>query len=66
MEAPNGSRHGRSSGSSRAWTGDVSADTIVLVDSHQVARGAGSGIEVEMDVFWLFEVADGKVRRMHL
>src|SRR4051794_10002812 len=39
---------------------------VILVDSHQVARGAGSGVPVEMDVFWLFEVADEKVVRMHL
>jgi ketosteroid isomerase-like protein len=38
----------------------------VVADTHQVARGAGSGIEVEMDVFWIFEVGDGHVLRMHL
>ena len=41
-------------------------DHYVLVDSHQVARGAGSGIDVEMDVFWAFETEGGKVRRMHI
>ncbi len=41
-------------------------DHFVLVDSHQVARGAGSGIDVEMDVFWAFETEGGKLRRMHL
>jgi uncharacterized protein len=41
-------------------------DRCILADSHQVARGAGSGVDVEMDVFWAFEVADGSVRRMHL
>jgi ketosteroid isomerase-like protein len=41
-------------------------DHCILVDSHQVARGAGSGIAVEMDVFWAFEVEDGKLRRMHI
>jgi ketosteroid isomerase-like protein len=39
---------------------------VILVDTHQVARGAGSGIDVEMDVFWLFELADDQVVRMHL
>ena len=38
----------------------------ILVDSHQVARGAGSGIDVEMDVFWALEAEDGKLRRMHI
>jgi ketosteroid isomerase-like protein len=41
-------------------------DHWVLVDSHQVARGAGSGIPVEMDVFWALEALDGKLSRMHL
>jgi ketosteroid isomerase-like protein len=39
---------------------------FILADCHQVARGAGSGIDVEMDVFWAFEVAGGHVMRMHL
>ena len=38
-------------------------DNWVLVDSHQVARGAGSGIPVEMDVFWALEAVDGKLSR---
>jgi ketosteroid isomerase-like protein len=38
----------------------------ILADTHQVARGAGSGIDVEMDVFWVFEVEDDLVVRMHL
>jgi len=41
-------------------------DHCILVDSHQVARGAGSGIDVEMDVFWAFEAEGGTVRRMHI
>jgi ketosteroid isomerase-like protein len=41
-------------------------DHCVLVDSHQLARGAGSGVDVEMDVFWAFEADGGTVRRMHL
>jgi len=39
---------------------------VILADTHQVARGAGSGIDVEMDVYWVFEVADDRVVRMHL
>jgi ketosteroid isomerase-like protein len=39
---------------------------FILADSHQVARGAGSGIDVEMDVFWALEVDAGAVRRMHI
>jgi ketosteroid isomerase-like protein len=38
----------------------------ILADAHQAARGAGSGIEVQMDVFWALAVADGRVTRMHL
>ena len=41
-------------------------DNFILADSHQVARGAGSGIDVEMDVFWALEAEDGAVRRMHI
>jgi ketosteroid isomerase-like protein len=41
-------------------------DHCILVDSHQVARGAGSGIDVEMDVFWALEAVDGKLSRMHI
>jgi ketosteroid isomerase-like protein len=39
---------------------------VILADTHQVARGAGSGIDVEMNVCWLFQVAEEKVVRMHL
>jgi ketosteroid isomerase-like protein len=38
----------------------------ILADTHQVARGAGSGVDVEMDVYWVFELADDRVVRMHL
>jgi ketosteroid isomerase-like protein len=41
-------------------------DHCILVDSHQVARGAGSGIPVEMDVFWALEAEHGKLSRMHI
>jgi ketosteroid isomerase-like protein len=41
-------------------------DRHVLVDVRQTARGAGSGVEVEMIAFWAFEVANESVTRMHL
>jgi ketosteroid isomerase-like protein len=41
-------------------------ERFILADVHQVARGAGSGVDVEMDVCWAIEVEDGKVRRMHI
>jgi ketosteroid isomerase-like protein len=41
-------------------------DLWVLADVHQVARGAGSGVAVEMDVFWAFEIEADLVTRMHL
>jgi ketosteroid isomerase-like protein len=41
-------------------------DHCILADSHQVARGAGSGVSVEMDVFWALEAEDGLVKRMHI
>jgi ketosteroid isomerase-like protein len=45
---------------------EMIGDHFILVDSHQVARGAGSGIDVEMDVFWALEAEAGKLRRMHI
>src|SRR6476620_5285406 len=33
-------------------------DHVLRVDSHQVARGAGSGIRVERDVYWALEVEE--------
>jgi ketosteroid isomerase-like protein len=45
---------------------ETTGEHAILVDTHQVARGAGSGIDVEMDVFWAFEARDGTLRRMHL
>ena len=41
-------------------------ERFILADVHQVARGAGSGVNVEMDVCWAIEVVDGHVRRMHI
>lgn len=41
-------------------------DSIVVVPLHQTARGRGSGVPVEMEIAYLLEVRDGKVRRFHL
>jgi ketosteroid isomerase-like protein len=41
-------------------------DRHIVAEVHQVARGAGSGVGVEMDVCWALEVDGGKVRRMHI
>jgi ketosteroid isomerase-like protein len=41
-------------------------ERFILVEAHQVARGAGSGVDVEMDVSWAIEVVGGQVRRMHI
>jgi ketosteroid isomerase-like protein len=41
-------------------------ERFILAEVHQVARGAGSGVDVEMDVCWAIEVVDGQVRRMHI
>jgi ketosteroid isomerase-like protein len=38
----------------------------LLVEIHQKAVGAGSGVPVEMDLFWLFQFAGEKVVRFHL
>ncbi len=39
---------------------------FILADVHQVARGAGSGVDVDMDVSWAIEVDSGRVLRLHL
>jgi ketosteroid isomerase-like protein len=41
-------------------------ERFILAEVHQVARGAGSGVDVEMDVCWAIEVVGGQVRRMHI
>jgi uncharacterized protein len=41
-------------------------DSHVLVTVHQHARGAGSGVAVEMDTYWAFEVRGERIRRIHL
>jgi ketosteroid isomerase-like protein len=38
----------------------------VIVDVHQTGHGAGSGIPVEMTVFWAFETIDELTTRAHL
>ena len=41
-------------------------DEHVLVPARQTARGKGSGVKVEMEVFWLAQVRDGRTLRLHL
>ncbi len=38
----------------------------LMVEIHQRAVGAGSGVPVEMKIFWLFGFADGEVNRFHM
>jgi ketosteroid isomerase-like protein len=39
-------------------------ETIVAL-GHILARGRGSGVELDQDVGWVFRVRDGKVLRLH-
>jgi ketosteroid isomerase-like protein len=57
-----------------AW-GKATADIVgveelpnnhLLVEIHQRAVGAGSGVPVEMTIYWLFQFVGGLVRRFHL
>ena len=57
-----------------AW-GSVTANVVtveeldgdhLLVEIHQRAIGAGSGVPVEMTIYWLFEFVGGQVVRFHL
>ena len=41
-------------------------DSHVLVTVHQNARGAGSGVAVEMDAYWAFEVRGERMSRIAL
>jgi ketosteroid isomerase-like protein len=41
-------------------------DHHVIARVHQAAVGAGSGVPVEMTLFYLFEVRDGRGVRLHL
>jgi ketosteroid isomerase-like protein len=38
----------------------------LLVEIHQRAIGAGSGVPVEMTLYWLFGFVDSEVTRFHL
>jgi ketosteroid isomerase-like protein len=42
------------------------SEGVVVVPVHQVARGKSSGVEVEIDVAYLFEIRDGLVTRFHI
>lgn len=44
----------------------VTVGDAVVLSVHQVASGRGSGVEVEMDVAYLFAFAGGKVARLEL
>jgi ketosteroid isomerase-like protein len=57
-----------------AW-GSVTAEPVsieevdgdhLLIEVLQRAVGAGSGVPVQMTIFWLFQFADGTVIRFHL
>ena len=41
----------------------IDAGDAVMVTSTQRGTGKGSGAEVEMTVFWVFELEDGKIAR---
>jgi limonene-1,2-epoxide hydrolase len=41
-------------------------ERFVLTEVDQHAQGAGSGVEVEMRLVYLFEARDGRARRLHL
>jgi ketosteroid isomerase-like protein len=38
----------------------------VVANMHQSARGKGSGVSVEMDIAYLWDVRDGRLAEMHL
>jgi ketosteroid isomerase-like protein len=42
------------------------SDELVVVPLHQVGTGRSSGVEVELDVAYLFEIRGGKITRVHL
>jgi ketosteroid isomerase-like protein len=39
--------------------------SIVVIPTHIVARGAGSGVEIDSAFGWLFEFRDGHATRFH-
>jgi ketosteroid isomerase-like protein len=45
---------------------DAVGERHVVVDIHQSGKGAGSGVPVEMDVAYMYEVRNGKGVRFHL
>jgi len=45
---------------------DPVGDRHVVATMHQSGRGKGSGIPVEMDIAYMWEVRDGKIAAMHL
>jgi ketosteroid isomerase-like protein len=61
-----------------AWTeawGSLEAELLavsepderhILTEIRQRAVGAGSGVPVEMHLFWLFEFREGRVVRLHM
>jgi ketosteroid isomerase-like protein len=40
-------------------------DSIVVIPAHIVARGAGSGVEIDEVFGWLFEFREGRAARYH-
>ena len=38
----------------------------VVANIHQSARGKGSGVAVEMDIAYLWEIREGRLAAMHL
>jgi ketosteroid isomerase-like protein len=41
-------------------------DDHLLVEIHQRAVGAGSGVPVEMTIWWVFGFRDGRAHRFHM
>lgn len=40
-------------------------DSIVVIPAHIVARGAGSGVEIDSEFGWLFQFRDERAVRFH-
>ena len=45
------------------WLDYIEVGDFVLVPSHQWGIGSSSGIKVELDLVWAYEIRDGKVSR---
>lgn len=41
-------------------------DSHLVVRVHVIGRGAGSGVEIDREFGWLYEVEDGHITRYHL